>query len=645
MKFHTLEIENFGSIKQAKVDFADQGLVLILGDNQDAAKADSNGAGKSLILEAFTWVLWGKTIRGGDFSGDGVVNRFVGKNCRVKLHIEDEDGTDYTVERTRKHTEGDKPNDLRVFRYVPDIWHEITRASVAQTQEMLIEIVGMDYTTFCVMMPGCGVRASEMTDKEVKLLLERLLQTQVLGTAHELVKTRLKEAQHEYDKAKTSRDALEQTLEEDEKRLQALKDKSDNYTADKAQKDRDLVDQIDKTLVKLEEQQAILQRAEDVEKRISTAQGKVNVDQKAITEAQRNQTATVESLNEDRAVIDKRKAVAQAEYNRINKQITSMPSGGDCPTCLQTVGEEHVADVTSGLREQSALISSQLVDIAQELTDVDEKLQQARDQFHKSLDTLKRTRDLHQTDLQKLQALQYEANMATKLGVSLQDQLEDLRTRRAALKTEEDPFVSLIMQTAKGAYEKAAEAARAYKTMNELDHKIAIMDYWLTGFSPQGVRSFMLEHVTPLLNKAAQRYANLLTDGEMSVTFHTQKRLKSGKVVEKFNIVVEQAHGGGSYSSASKGERARANLVIAFALGDLAALRAHRTVSFRFLDEPFESVDESGTDAIVALLNDQKERFDTVFVITHQDHFKQLFPKKLIVTKRNSETTLAGEHG
>jgi DNA repair exonuclease SbcCD ATPase subunit len=69
-------------------------------------------------------------------------------------------------------------------------------------------------------------------------------------------------------------------------------------------------------------------------------------------------------------------------------------------------------------------------------------------------------------------------------------------------------------------------------------------------------------------------------------------------------------------------------------------MRASKRISFRFLDEPFESVDESGTDAIMALLNDQKDRFDSVFVITHQDHFKQLFPKKLTVVKQDGMSYL-----
>jgi len=76
------------------------------------------------------------------------------------------------------------------------------------------------------------------------------------------------------------------------------------------------------------------------------------------------------------------------------------------------------------------------------------------------------------------------------------------------------------------------------------------------------------------------------------------------------------------------------------ALGELASLRAEKTIPFRFLDEPFESIDESGTEAIVTLLNQQKEKYNTVYVITHQDHFKQLFPKRLTMVKQNGISSL-----
>jgi DNA repair exonuclease SbcCD ATPase subunit len=153
----------------------------------------------------------------------------------------------------------------------------------------------------------------------------------------------------------------------------------------------------------------------------------------------------------------------------------------------------------------------------------------------------------------------------------------------------------------------------------------------------------MLDYVTPILNDRAKYYADLLTHGEMSVSFSTKTALKSGQEKDKFTITCQQAHGATSYRGASAGERARADLVIAMALGDLAQFRTAKQLPWRFLDEPFESIDRSGTEAIVRLLNDQKARYNTVFVVTHKPDFKELFSQQVTVVKENGVSSLLEE--
>src|SRR5690606_8328327 len=54
-------------------------------------------------------------------------------------------------------------------------------------------IVGFDFHTFCAMMPGTGVKATNMTDAQIKQLLERLLRTEQLAGAYETARARAKE--------------------------------------------------------------------------------------------------------------------------------------------------------------------------------------------------------------------------------------------------------------------------------------------------------------------------------------------------------------------------------------------------------------------------------------------------------------------
>jgi DNA repair exonuclease SbcCD ATPase subunit len=102
MKLTSLEIDNFLSVKNARTELNDKGLVLIRGNNEDEDTFDSNGAGKSTTYsEAPTWCLFGETIRG--HKGDKVCNRDVKNNTRVAVGLEDDNGDKYEIIRHRKH--------------------------------------------------------------------------------------------------------------------------------------------------------------------------------------------------------------------------------------------------------------------------------------------------------------------------------------------------------------------------------------------------------------------------------------------------------------------------------------------------------------------------------------------------------------
>ena len=642
MRFLQLNIENFGSIGKLSVDLANQGLVLITGRNEDAAKADSNGAGKSWILEAFCWCLWGQTIRKLG-SIDEVVNRQVGKDCTVTLTLA-EDDSEYQIIRTRKGS-GGKPNDLRLYRTTSPTRGslDISGPSLATTQQYITDLVGMNFDLFCVIMPGAGKRASEMTDREVKALLERLLQTEVLGKAHDRVKAQIKELNSDLSEKRTTRSMLERAISECDVRLGDLQEKFTSYTGKKDSAIRAIQKQRLSLQQSVESQDAIIAKADAANGKYSEANDKLLSIDRKIEFHKTNFQFSNTAYNAGKGGRNIARGIAYGESKSLNTQLDALPDGGgDCPTCHQEVPEDHIEEIRTTLGTRLQEVTATLAKLDNRDAGAAAGHKRALEELQVVTSELDTQRKLVELDLGRFKALRHASTTAQAVRSTLLQQLTGIDVAEAALDVEKNPFEGLIGSTVQEAYDKAAEASRVYAAIVQLEHKHAILAYWLDGFSPRGVRSFMLEHVTPLLNHAAAKYADLLTAGEMSVTFHTQKKQKTGKIVESFNIQVEHVHGGESYGAASAGEKSRANLVVAFALGDLASLRANKSVSFRFLDEPFESVDESGTDAIVALLNDQKERFETVFVITHLDHFKQLFPNRLSVVKRNGMTMLEG---
>ena len=97
MKLNTIKIENFLSVGEAFVDFEDfTELVHVVGVNHDTKPISSNGAGKSSIIEAIAFALFGKTIR--KTTEKSLKNIHTKGKCKVTLTVND----NVVIERTKK---------------------------------------------------------------------------------------------------------------------------------------------------------------------------------------------------------------------------------------------------------------------------------------------------------------------------------------------------------------------------------------------------------------------------------------------------------------------------------------------------------------------------------------------------------------
>ena len=131
MKINKIEIKNFYSIKKVSLNFDKfKGLVLIEGKNKDTG--GSNGAGKSALVEAVVWGLFGKTIR--KSTEAALINLYSKKECSVRLTI----NGNIVIER------GKKPTYLRFF--IGE--EEKTQDNALNTQRFIEEYLRTNYKVF-----------------------------------------------------------------------------------------------------------------------------------------------------------------------------------------------------------------------------------------------------------------------------------------------------------------------------------------------------------------------------------------------------------------------------------------------------------------------------------------------------------------
>ena len=131
MKINKIEIKNFYSIKNVVLNFDNfKGVVLLEGKNRDTG--GSNGSGKSAIIEAVVWGLFGRTIR--KSTEEALINSQSKKDCLVRITV----NNNTVIER------GKKPTHLKFI--VGDT--ERTQANALGTQKLIEETLRTNYKVF-----------------------------------------------------------------------------------------------------------------------------------------------------------------------------------------------------------------------------------------------------------------------------------------------------------------------------------------------------------------------------------------------------------------------------------------------------------------------------------------------------------------
>ncbi|NJL21412.1 MAG: SMC family ATPase [Leptolyngbyaceae cyanobacterium SM1_3_5] len=125
-----LTLKNFLSYREASLDFRGLHIACICG---------ANGAGKSSLLEAIAWSVWGQSRA----AEDDVIHQGE-EETRVIFVFRAQQQT-YRIIRSRYRTQ---PSVLEFQMQVPDGFRSLTERSVRATQHRILQHLRLDYETF-----------------------------------------------------------------------------------------------------------------------------------------------------------------------------------------------------------------------------------------------------------------------------------------------------------------------------------------------------------------------------------------------------------------------------------------------------------------------------------------------------------------
>ena len=341
-----------------------------------ACLCGANGHGKSALLDAMTWCLWG-IARTGARSHDALI-AYGAAECRVELDFMAQGQTYRVIRRRRSGARSRTEADLFILDDA-ELPRPITGNTLAETEARIRRIVGMDYATFVNSAFLAQGRADEFTGKTAaqrKDVLSAILGLELYDLLLEAARSR---RAHWQDNATLAAGALRHAQES----LDAIADPSTEL-ARIAHRLAELDDQIGAAAADAEQQRAVAAELRRKQDAIAAAIRRIAALREDAEQAERAIAALAQRIAECQTLAERADAItagaqqldaarrelqrqetARQEYDRLRERRLSLQRAIDRQ---QAALESETADLQRRIAEELTPAASAAGRIAEELT-------------------------------------------------------------------------------------------------------------------------------------------------------------------------------------------------------------------------------------------------------------------------------------
>lgn len=587
-------IDGFRSLGEVSVSLEKQGILGLQGRN--LCSGGSNGSGKTSILEAVSWCIFGKTFCPEDSVHDVCNEVYTPSQAFVKLTV-DKDGDEYELFRYRNHkTFGtgaavrkngkrvtlDKDMDARFSFGVPIL-------------NLMMSVFAAS-TVFSASTPRFGTGMTDSGRKSV------LLATMGLHIDYS-------------HRAKTAHDDIVSEISAEERRLEELirsTEQSKKHYLEMKESQGKIIEEREGKI--RQEQDEIRQAAEgardlqDAEDDLKLAQSeesdllsKIRVREEEITTDLIKEKETLSKIESERKDLVK-------DYRRYK----DLAEQSKCSVC-----EQEIDGSKYPIKELERKITKCVddgIEVKERITSISNRLTEFNNAGSRRLRDIKEQRESLEhrvADCKICLSRVREGKRRLQFLLDQKDSLTDLQ-----------PMMDQIR------FDVERRAGIETRLADKYRHK-EMLAYWKKGFGKNGLPAEALRQMIPSVNQRLQKYLDILSSGLTAATLS----LKSSKLV----IDASTKGGGSSYSKMSEGERRRIDLALYLACHDATALRTGGS-NMLFIDEGVDVIDGIGIDSYIRALQYKVDTtpVDTIVVVSHREELMTLLQKRIVVTKNKT---------
>ena len=614
VRFLRLNLEDFMSWERATLDLSGSGLVLIQGTNHDAERADSNGSGKTALLESLVWCLYDSFLREVD-SKDRAV-RFGSRGCIVEVWFVTQEGT-FLVRRVRAGGKGA----VSLWRLSEGgvTWCDISATTALDINKQIVTTLGIPFSIFT----STTFFGSRFLNKFTELGDSG--RKQYLGMAfglnhYEVLRSRVKQDSDAVSAEYTRLISRETTMRESlDRSTRELEDSCEQAEHAGRIRDEALVASRHTLELKrqvLEQLQAMVSTAEH---NVSSFRAEVAADlaqQESLQILLRTQIGNRDSWT--RAVASKEGdlVVVLADLDEHMRDVGAQVT---CPVCARPLDEIAATAVLLRHEQERQRLDSRVASAKQALAD-------SKVAHTKAVDDVRTTEAL-------LSDVKYSNGEEQKAKLSLLVDVAQSRSRGCAeAQRQVELFVSDVARLESEDPWRAV-APREYALEQETTRHAEVLDALTKAeatcafvhglfdiLGPKAIISYLLDNILQEVNNYLAWLTPMIFGADCSVVLVPTRTKKTGG--EENTITVQVNTLGGSYGSSSDGEQRKVDIAIHLALSSMLGRMGRGATNLLIGDQVFDggSLDQTASRAVVETLktfaNDEGKR---VIIISHSD--------------------------
>lgn len=572
IKFTKIAYKNF-------LGTGDQPTEIQLDRDRTTLITGTNGSGKSTILDAICFALFGKAYR--NINKPQLVNSVNGKKCEVYIEfIKGE--TRYEIIR------GIGP---AKFEILIDGQQMSQDADVRTFQTKLeTTILGMDFTAFTQIVILGSARYQSFMDIESskrKEVVEGLLDIGIFSKMNDVLKDRTKAALASLQELDVAKTISENSIKSQERLIALAEQKASELKVDaKAEIDKQMrmIDELD---------------------------GKIDDATKLYESVVEPQ---VEDPNEIRAKIndvDKRRHAVLAEKARLEQQITFYEDNKTCNECGQDIDEAFAQRIITSSKDKCEKHAKVTAAASEAIMALREKLKIASD----TLDAYDATLAKRNRDLDFLRGQRDAAKAYLKTLMAKQDQ-----------SAAPDNEIEGLRQELQVHQEKLKHTKEQWDEHKRHAHHLTIAKALL---KDTGIKAKIVSQYLPVMNTLIAQYLDQMgADYSFQLDANFDETIKS-RYRDKF-----------SYASFSEGQKARIDLALMLTWREIAKLKNSVNTNLLILDEVGDSsLDAAGAQVLWEILSSMEG--SNTFVISHRANNTEMFDRLLTFKQVGNFSKLA----